>query len=180
MASHEFRTRLAIIDGVAQRVERRIDTIETPELEKRLSRIRGAVSRMLGLIESTLSASRLDEGRVALRPQEVDLAVLICTVCERQSELSDNLNINQDFDDLLIVSFNTSDMQAPMMARLLQGAAYPKVLMIPPYMANMDRLDSLPGFDATVRWPCTTDELQYRIMQLQEPGEPENRDRQAG
>ncbi len=100
MASHEFRTPLAIIDGAAQRVERRIDSIETPELEKRLSRIRGAVSRMLGLIESTLSASRLDEGRVALKAQEVDLAVLVRTVCERQNEISDNLRINLDLDDL--------------------------------------------------------------------------------
>jgi len=71
--------------------------------------------------------------------------------------------------DLLLVSFNTSDMQAPMMVRLLQDAAYPKVLLIPPSMADMDRLDSLPGFDATVRWPCPADELQRRIAELQGP-----------
>ncbi|MEP4379772.1 MAG: response regulator [Alphaproteobacteria bacterium] len=69
--------------------------------------------------------------------------------------------------DLLLVSFNTSDMQAPMMVRLLKNAAYPKVLMIPPSMSGMDRFDSLPGFDATVRWPCPADELQRRISALQ-------------
>lgn len=69
--------------------------------------------------------------------------------------------------DLLLVSFNTADMQAPMIVRLLQDAAYPKVLMVPPSMADMDRFDSLPGFDATVRWPCPADELQQRIIQLQ-------------
>tara|TARA_R110002072_G_scaffold114196_1_gene244105 strand:+ start:559 stop:1425 length:867 start_codon:yes stop_codon:yes gene_type:complete len=69
--------------------------------------------------------------------------------------------------DLLLVSFNTNDMQAPMLVRLLQDAAYPKVLMIPPSMADMDRFESLPGFDATVRWPCSADELQRRIAQLQ-------------
>lgn len=100
MASHELRTPLAIIDGAAQRIERRIDTIETSELEKRLSRIRGAVHRMLALIESTLSTSSLDEGRVALRPQEVDLGDLVRTVCERQSELSDALKIHLDLGDL--------------------------------------------------------------------------------
>ena len=100
MASHEFRTPLAIIDGAAQRVERRLDSIETPELEKRLSRIRGAVRRMLELIESTLSASRLDEGHVAMRPQDVDLGELVRTVCERQNELSDELKIHLDLDDL--------------------------------------------------------------------------------
>ncbi len=82
--------------------------------------------------------------------------------------------------DLLMVSFNTSDMQAPMMVRLLRDAAYPKVLMIPPSMADMDRFDSLPGFDATVRWPCTADELQRRITQLQGPdAKPESGQRQA-
>ena len=65
MASHEFRTPLAIIDGAAQRVERRLDTIETTDLQ---TRIRGAVRRMLELIESTLSASRLDEGRLRMKP----------------------------------------------------------------------------------------------------------------
>lgn len=69
--------------------------------------------------------------------------------------------------DLLLVSFNTNDMQAPMMVGLLHDAAYPKVLMIPPSMADMDRFESLPGFDATVRWPCPADELQRRIAQLQ-------------
>jgi hypothetical protein len=47
--------------------------------------------------------------------------------------------------DLLLVSFNTTDMQAPMMVRLLKDAAYPKVLMIPPSMADMNRFNSLPG-----------------------------------
>jgi DNA-binding response OmpR family regulator len=83
--------------------------------------------------------------------------------------------------DLLLVSFNTADMQAPMMVRLLQDAAYPKVLMIPPSMADMDRFDSLPGFDATVRWPCPVDEFQRRISKLQATiNGVETRTRQAG
>tara|TARA_R110002110_G_scaffold376568_2_gene586675 strand:+ start:184325 stop:186643 length:2319 start_codon:yes stop_codon:yes gene_type:complete len=100
MASHEFRTPLAIIDGAAQRMERRIDSIEAEDLQKRVSRIRGAVRRMLDLIEGTLSSSRLDEGRIELRPQELDLGALIQAVCERQGELSDKLEIHLALDDL--------------------------------------------------------------------------------
>jgi DNA-binding response OmpR family regulator len=82
--------------------------------------------------------------------------------------------------DLLLVSFNTADMQAPMLVRLLQGAAYPKVLLIPPSMADMDRFTALPGFDASVRWPCPPGELQKRISQLQPTvGAPETRTKQA-
>jgi PAS domain S-box-containing protein len=100
MASHEFRTPLAIIDGAAQRVERRIDSIETEDLQKRVSRIRGAVRRMLDLIEGTLSASRLDEGRIELRPQNMNLSALVRTVCERQGELSDELKIHLALEGL--------------------------------------------------------------------------------
>ena len=83
--------------------------------------------------------------------------------------------------DLLLVSFNTNDMQAPMMVRLLQNAAYPKVLMIPPSMAGMERIDTIPGFDAAVRWPCSADELQQRISQLQGAvDDPDTNKRQAG
>lgn len=100
MASHEFRTPLAIIDGAAQRLERRIGSIEPADLEKRISRIRGAVRRMLDLIEGTLSTSRLDEGRVRMNPGAVDLHALVKTVCERQSELSDDLRIGFALQDL--------------------------------------------------------------------------------
>lgn len=69
--------------------------------------------------------------------------------------------------DLLLASFNTIDMQAPMMVRLVREAAYPKVLLIPPSMADMDRFERLPGFDATIRWPCPAEDLQRRIGELQ-------------
>ena len=82
--------------------------------------------------------------------------------------------------DLLLVSFNTADMQAPMLVRLLEDAAYPKVLLIPPSMADMDRFDALPGFDASVRWPCPAGDLQQRIAQLQATiSGPEARTQQA-
>ncbi|MBO6782590.1 MAG: PAS domain-containing sensor histidine kinase [Alphaproteobacteria bacterium] len=100
MASHEFRTPLAIIDGAAQRIERRQGKIAPDELGKRVSRIRGAVARMLCLIESTLSASRLDEGRIRMKSEPVDLAALVTSVCERQGELAETLDLRVDLEDL--------------------------------------------------------------------------------
>lgn len=100
MASHEFRTPLAIIDGAAQRIDRNRDAPDPEDLAKRVARIRGAVTRMLGLIDSTLSASRLDEGRVEINWQSVSLADLVRTVCERQGELSDDLVLDISLDAL--------------------------------------------------------------------------------
>ena len=55
---------------------------------------------MLELIESTLSTSRLDEGRVEMKSRPVDLAAVVRTVCEHQSELSDELDLHVALDGL--------------------------------------------------------------------------------
>lgn len=68
--------------------------------------------------------------------------------------------------DLLLLSFNTADMQAPMVVRMLREPNYPKVLLIPPSMGTMDKVDSLPGFDAVIRWPCAASEFEQRIADL--------------
>ncbi len=93
MASHEFRTPLAIIDGTAQRIERRMHLLSPEDLHERVQKIRNAVQRMLALIESTLSASRLDAGKIELETASCDLAEIVADVCKRQQELSPLHNI---------------------------------------------------------------------------------------
>lgn len=93
MASHEFRTPLAIVDGAAQRIERRMGRMSEEELHQRIQKIRNAVRRMLALIESTLSASRLEAGKIELEVGACDLAAIVADACRRQQELSAFHNI---------------------------------------------------------------------------------------
>ena len=58
MASHEFRTPLAIIDSNAQRVIRGKDTLSQDKLLGRIGKIRDAVSRMQYLINRFLDFSQ--------------------------------------------------------------------------------------------------------------------------
>lgn len=88
MASHEFRTPLAIIDGAAQRIARRADRMAPEDLVERIGKIRSAVKRMTGLIERTLDASRFNAGRLELEPGDVDLKQLLIDICDRQREIS--------------------------------------------------------------------------------------------
>jgi PAS domain S-box-containing protein len=88
MASHEFRTPLAIIDGIAHRVERRADQLAPSELRERVSGIRSSVKRMTMLIERMLDASRLSSGRMQLKPDEFDPCRLVSEVCARQREVA--------------------------------------------------------------------------------------------
>lgn len=99
IASHEFRTPLAVIDGAAQRIMSQIRDGKVDEnAMPRLERIRGAISRMTGVIDLMLSSARLDEGRLELVPAPVDLAVMLRDVCERQRHITPQFEIS--FEDV--------------------------------------------------------------------------------
>jgi len=100
MASHEFRTPLAIIDGAAQRLERRSDKIDRQEIIRRAHKIRGAVERMTNVMESTLSAASLDVGKLTVNVEPCDIAGLLQDACQRQNELSEDHHITCDISAL--------------------------------------------------------------------------------
>jgi len=88
MASHEFRTPLAIIDGSTQLLCANPQGLTAERVIKRCEKIRNAVSRMTSLIDSTLTAARLDAGMVEVTPAQCDLRKLIQEVCESHQEIS--------------------------------------------------------------------------------------------
>ncbi len=90
MASHEFRTPLAIIDGHAQRLTSMRDRLTHAELVERTGKIRGAVERMTQLIDNLLGSARMIDGPTAITVNltEVDIAHLVHEICLQQRELS--------------------------------------------------------------------------------------------
>lgn len=85
MASHQFRTPLAIIDINAQLIElhRQDRGGEATELS---GRIRRTVRRMIRLIEAMLGAASAEEGKIALKKAPADLGALVREACERAQE----------------------------------------------------------------------------------------------
>lgn len=102
MASHEFRTPLAIIDGTAQRMTKRIrNNLASPDDSlDRLDKIRNAVVRMTKLMESTLSVAKMEQGALVMNLLPCDVAALISEICERQQEISDAHRIHYDVNQL--------------------------------------------------------------------------------
>jgi len=102
MASHEFRTPLAIIDSAAQRLKRKAseDSLTSQDALLRIDNIREAVDRMTRLMESTLSAARMEEGKIAVEIGPCNIGGLIRNICDRQREIAKGHTISSDLTTL--------------------------------------------------------------------------------
>lgn len=87
MVSHQFRTPLAVIDSTVHRMIRRGPLMDGLELNKRAMTIRNAVSGLSRLMDSTLTAERIDAGEMELSLRETDLGTLLGDIRTRFLEL---------------------------------------------------------------------------------------------
>lgn len=99
MASHEFRTPLTIIDGIARRLDKRADKFTPDDVREKAQTLRATVKRMTMLVERTLDASRLSSGRIKLTPETFKLRDLVNEVCVRQREVASAHTIDVDVSD---------------------------------------------------------------------------------
>lgn len=95
MASHEFRTPLAIIDSTAQRLMSRAvgGKLTLEDASRRIEKIRTTVRRMTRLMESTLAAARMHDGKIKVAIEPCDVRAVVRDVCARQQEISKNHRI---------------------------------------------------------------------------------------
>ncbi|WP_321339859.1 PAS-domain containing protein [Breoghania sp.] len=87
MASHEFRTPLAIIDGAAQRLNRRFERLTPDEGRERIGHIREAVLRINYLIERFIDFSVSQDGNLEIEPQDCEFLPVLKSVCEREGQV---------------------------------------------------------------------------------------------
>lgn len=77
IASHEFRTPLAIIDGIAQRLARGADKLPPEQVVERATRIRSTVKRLLDLLDSTLGRALGNQGTMSFSPKPSQLTEIV-------------------------------------------------------------------------------------------------------
>jgi two-component system, OmpR family, sensor kinase len=100
LTSHEFRTPLTVIDAQAQRLIKLKGQLTPEDLFERADRIRNAVRRLTGIMDSLLSASRVFDGEIAYHPVEFDPTELLRDVCQLHRDTTRNANICEEFTDL--------------------------------------------------------------------------------
>ncbi len=100
MVCHEFRTPLSVIDGNAQRVMRRHDRIAPDRLRGSMEKIRLTVSRLTELMETVLSAARLEAGAIAVDPQPCNPVEMIVDVCGTYRDVYPDYQIMTNLEGL--------------------------------------------------------------------------------
>ena len=100
MASHEFRTPLAIIDSNAQRLKRKVDELKPEMVVDRVDRIREAVDRMQYLISRFLSFSQAQSVGMELQIEPAPFRKLVGDTCCRQQSVSKKHAIHMDIGGL--------------------------------------------------------------------------------
>lgn len=86
MVSHQFRTPLAVIDSGLQRLIRRHADMAPARRLTRYHQLRDAVAQMTRLVESSLTAARLDGAQIEAQPESCNLTDLVEQACRLQSE----------------------------------------------------------------------------------------------
>jgi len=102
MASHEFRTPLAIIDSTAQRLIRLTgkNSLSPENALERFGKIRDSVRRMTRLMESVLTAAKIEEGKINVEIGPCQIGKIIEDVCSRHQEIAKSHVISCELDDI--------------------------------------------------------------------------------
>jgi signal transduction histidine kinase len=95
MASHEFRTPLSTILSSTSLVGKYGEGENAEKIQKHVQRIKSAVTNMTLILNDFLSAEKLEEGKVFLRMEELDVKALANEVInEITGILKPNQNLN--------------------------------------------------------------------------------------
>jgi two-component system OmpR family sensor kinase len=124
MASHEFRTPLAIIDGHTQRLISTRDRLTADELAERARKIRSMVRRMTQLIDNLIGSARLLDARIELyyHPTQVDLKALVRDVCHLQRELTPDAQILAPAASPQLAVYGDASLLSQLFSNLLSNA----------------------------------------------------------
>lgn len=105
IASHEFRTPLAVIDGAAQRIARQAANGNTKQIAALATRVRDTVASLGSILENTVERARNNRAGIECRPAPGLLQSVIAQVALMFEEKAD-VEIAESINKLAEVSFD--------------------------------------------------------------------------
>ncbi|MBL6449358.1 PAS domain S-box protein [Fulvivirga sp. 29W222] len=88
MASHEFRTPLSTILSSASLIERYVDVGTEEKRQKHVDKIKSSISNLTAILNDFLSVSKLEEGRVELHKEVINLNEMLLDIIDEMSAIA--------------------------------------------------------------------------------------------
>ena len=122
MVNHEFRTPLSVIDGNAQRVLRRCESLSSDQLKQGMERTRNSIGQLTGLMESLLDAARIETGSIRCQPKPCNPAREIAELANTYQEQSSCHRIHVDVGQLPDRFFMDAGLMRQVFSNLISNA----------------------------------------------------------
>lgn len=100
MASHEFRTPIAIISSAIQLIERKHVKVPPEPIDKHIIKVKDAITRMTELIESSLNIAKLESGKLSFNPESFGITEMLRRMIENYVEVSPKTIFNVDLEQV--------------------------------------------------------------------------------
>ncbi len=101
IASHEFRTPLSTILSSISLVEQYNKKGTTDKIDKHAQRVRSSVNHLTGILNDFLSLGKLEEGKLDVNLEDVDLEILF-------DEVKEEIKLQLKDDQEIVVEFKTN------------------------------------------------------------------------
>lgn len=101
--SHELRTPLTAVEGMGLTLERHWNVLDDETRRDLLERLNANASTLHGIVATLLDFSRLEHGRLEVKPEDIDLEELIKTAVSRLESLFRDHLLQTHYDEDLRV-----------------------------------------------------------------------------
>ena len=163
ITSHELRTPLAAIRGFINTLRRRLDELSPDETREFLEIVDQQTDRLIRLVEDLLVVSRIEAGKITLRPEPVDPSTFLDHVVRGMGEQGDRIRVgvHPGLPDAVLVD---PQRLGQVLTNVLQNA----VKFSPPerpVAAEVARSDGSLAFTITDRGPGIPEDELERIFE---------------
>lgn len=167
----DFELLQAVVNSRLRQVERMRN-----QKDRQLLKMYGALTRAPVLEDMPNAQGPLDGARlniISIASEDVDMTDIHQAIQSSGHALY-CLNSGRKFlenvetlaPDLLLVTFDSADIQAPMMVKMLRESgehAFPIILLLPPSAADFPAMEKLPNFTLHMRIPVDVKALMQHI-----------------
>jgi PAS domain S-box-containing protein len=121
--SHELRSPLTSVKGYTSLLLNRWDRLADEQKLMMLEQVHHDADRVTRLVTELLDISRLESGKLVLRPQMVDLSQLVVVVVEKVRMIEADVRADIDFDENFPRVYADPDKIEQVLTNLVENAA---------------------------------------------------------